>query len=105
MAWNSNPSGQRYYTIFHILLFSWLTFFSACFFSGNMWAQTWSGIMDLAIPFPDATQVDATPAMIAQVRSKLKKTLFNLFPDHRLNCWKKFHVCHSLNAAAIYIKS
>ncbi|KAJ8384193.1 hypothetical protein AAFF_G00207410 [Aldrovandia affinis] len=31
---------------------------------GNMWAQTWSGIMDLAIPFPDATQVDATPAMI-----------------------------------------
>jgi len=42
------------------------------FFSGNMWAQTWSGIMDLAIPFPDATQVDATPAMIAQVRSKLK---------------------------------
>ncbi|XP_063076692.1 angiotensin-converting enzyme [Engraulis encrasicolus] len=33
---------------------------------GNMWAQTWSGIMDLAIPYPDATQVDATPAMIAQ---------------------------------------
>ncbi|KAK2820760.1 hypothetical protein Q5P01_023719 [Channa striata] len=31
---------------------------------GNMWAQTWSGIMDLAIPFPDATQVDATPAMV-----------------------------------------
>ncbi|XP_041734342.1 angiotensin-converting enzyme-like isoform X1 [Coregonus clupeaformis] len=33
---------------------------------GNMWAQTWSGIMDLAIPYPDATQVDATPAMIAK---------------------------------------
>ncbi|XP_030629868.1 angiotensin-converting enzyme isoform X2 [Chanos chanos] len=33
---------------------------------GNMWAQTWSGIMDLAIPYPDATQVDATPAMVAQ---------------------------------------
>ncbi|XP_076153977.1 angiotensin-converting enzyme [Alosa pseudoharengus] len=33
---------------------------------GNMWAQTWSGIMDLAIPYPHATQVDATPAMIAQ---------------------------------------
>ncbi|KAJ8284556.1 hypothetical protein COCON_G00034060 [Conger conger] len=33
---------------------------------GNMWAQTWSGIMDLVIPFPDATQVDATPAMIAK---------------------------------------
>ncbi|XP_035263080.1 angiotensin-converting enzyme-like [Anguilla anguilla] len=33
---------------------------------GNMWAQTWSGIMDLVVPFPDATQVDATPAMIAK---------------------------------------
>ncbi|TRY89927.1 hypothetical protein DNTS_000391 [Danionella cerebrum] len=33
---------------------------------GNMWAQTWSGIMDLVNPYPDATQVDATPAMIAQ---------------------------------------
>uniref|UniRef100_A0A6Q2XA23 Angiotensin-converting enzyme n=1 Tax=Esox lucius TaxID=8010 RepID=A0A6Q2XA23_ESOLU len=33
---------------------------------GNMWAQTWSGIMDLAIPYPNATQVDATPAMIAK---------------------------------------
>ncbi|XP_076616131.1 angiotensin-converting enzyme [Chaetodon auriga] len=33
---------------------------------GNMWAQTWSGIMDLVIPYPDATQVDATPAMVAK---------------------------------------
>uniref|UniRef100_A0A8C4IMK9 Angiotensin-converting enzyme n=1 Tax=Dicentrarchus labrax TaxID=13489 RepID=A0A8C4IMK9_DICLA len=33
---------------------------------GNMWAQTWSGIMDLAMPYPHATQVDATPAMVAQ---------------------------------------
>ncbi|CAL1599147.1 unnamed protein product [Knipowitschia caucasica] len=33
---------------------------------GNMWAQTWSGIMDLVMPFPDATQVDATPAMVAK---------------------------------------
>ncbi|RVE59444.1 hypothetical protein OJAV_G00188490 [Oryzias javanicus] len=33
---------------------------------GNMWAQTWSGIMDFAIPYPGATQVDATPAMVAQ---------------------------------------
>ncbi|XP_048869765.1 angiotensin-converting enzyme [Brienomyrus brachyistius] len=33
---------------------------------GNMWAQTWSAIMDLVIPYPDAAQVDATPAMIAQ---------------------------------------
>ena len=35
--------------------------------TGNMWAQTWSGIMDLTIPYPDATQVDATPAMLAKV--------------------------------------
>ncbi|XP_034049711.1 angiotensin-converting enzyme [Thalassophryne amazonica] len=33
---------------------------------GNMWAQTWSGIMDLVIPYPDATQVDATPNMVKQ---------------------------------------
>lgn len=32
---------------------------------GNMWAQTWSGVMDLVIPFPDATHVDATPGMVA----------------------------------------
>lgn len=38
-----------------------------CVYSGNMWAQTWSGIMDLVMPYPDATQVDATPAMVAQV--------------------------------------
>ncbi len=43
-----------------------------------MWAQTWSAIMDLVIPYPDATQVDATPAMIAQVRLQLK-TFLNLF--------------------------
>ncbi|XP_050767782.1 angiotensin-converting enzyme [Gymnogyps californianus] len=30
---------------------------------GNMWAQSWSNIFDLVIPFPDATKVDATPAM------------------------------------------
>lgn len=36
-------------------------------FSGNMWAQSWSGIMDLAMPYPHATQVDATPAMVSQV--------------------------------------
>uniref|UniRef100_A0A8C9T065 Angiotensin-converting enzyme n=1 Tax=Scleropages formosus TaxID=113540 RepID=A0A8C9T065_SCLFO len=33
---------------------------------GNMWAQSWAAIMDLAVPYPDATQVDATPAMIAK---------------------------------------
>lgn len=37
-----------------------------------MWAQTWSGIMDLAMPYPDATQVDATPAMVAQVSQRAR---------------------------------
>ncbi|XP_028675845.1 angiotensin-converting enzyme [Erpetoichthys calabaricus] len=31
---------------------------------GNMWAQSWSNIYNLMIPYPDATQVDATPAMV-----------------------------------------
>ncbi|KAA0725565.1 Angiotensin-converting enzyme [Triplophysa tibetana] len=42
---------------------------------GNMWAQTWSGIMDLVVPYPDATQVDATPAMIDQGWTPLR--MFN----------------------------
>ncbi|NXR45086.1 ACE enzyme, partial [Hippolais icterina] len=33
---------------------------------GNMWAQSWSNIFDLVVPFPDATKVDATPAMKKQ---------------------------------------
>uniref|UniRef100_A0A8B9L1H6 Angiotensin-converting enzyme n=1 Tax=Astyanax mexicanus TaxID=7994 RepID=A0A8B9L1H6_ASTMX len=33
---------------------------------GNMWAQTWSGIMDLVRPYPNAAQVDVTQAMIAK---------------------------------------
>ncbi|NXN98104.1 ACE enzyme, partial [Rhinopomastus cyanomelas] len=33
---------------------------------GNMWAQSWSNIFDLVVPFPDATKVDATPAMKQQ---------------------------------------
>lgn len=41
---------------------------------GNMWAQTWSGIMDLVIPYPDATQVDATPAMVEQVNEHQLRT-------------------------------
>lgn len=42
-----------------------------------MWAQTWSGIMDLVMPYPDATQVDATPAMVAQVNKCMKYTEHN----------------------------
>ncbi|CAI9581972.1 unnamed protein product [Staurois parvus] len=33
---------------------------------GNMWAQSWSNIYDLVVPYPNAAQVDATPAMVAQ---------------------------------------
>lgn len=32
-----------------------------------MWSQTWSGIMDLVNPYPDATQVDVTQSMIDKV--------------------------------------
>lgn len=34
-----------------------------------MWAQSWANIFDLVIPFPDATKVDATPAMKQQVET------------------------------------
>ncbi|KAM4622364.1 angiotensin-converting enzyme [Discoglossus pictus] len=33
---------------------------------GNMWAQSWSNIFELVTPYPNAAQVDATPAMIAK---------------------------------------
>ncbi|XP_068118779.1 angiotensin-converting enzyme isoform X1 [Hyperolius riggenbachi] len=33
---------------------------------GNMWAQSWSNIYDLLVPYPNAAQVDATPAMVEQ---------------------------------------
>uniref|UniRef100_A0A8C3WS33 Angiotensin-converting enzyme n=1 Tax=Catagonus wagneri TaxID=51154 RepID=A0A8C3WS33_9CETA len=33
---------------------------------GNMWAQTWSNIYDLVVPFPSASKIDATEAMIKQ---------------------------------------
>ncbi|XP_021103199.1 angiotensin-converting enzyme isoform X3 [Heterocephalus glaber] len=34
--------------------------------NGNMWAQTWSNIYDLVVPFPSAPKMDATEAMIKQ---------------------------------------
>lgn len=34
---------------------------------GNMWAQTWSNIYDLVVPFPSASKMDASEAMINQV--------------------------------------
>lgn len=33
---------------------------------GNMWAQTWNNIYDLLAPYPNATYIDVTQAMIAQ---------------------------------------
>ncbi|KAL7869846.1 hypothetical protein AOLI_G00138340 [Acnodon oligacanthus] len=42
---------------------------------GNMWAQTWSSIMDLVMPYPDATQIDVTQAMIANGWNALR--MFN----------------------------
>lgn len=74
MTWNSKPSGflQCQWSGIHLshLSVHLANVFLCSVFSGNMWAQTWSGIMDLVIPYPGATQVDATPAMIAQVRFK-----------------------------------
>uniref|UniRef100_A0A8C3XMN8 Angiotensin-converting enzyme n=1 Tax=Chelydra serpentina TaxID=8475 RepID=A0A8C3XMN8_CHESE len=39
---------------------------SPCGSLGNMWAQSWSNIFDLVMPYPSATKVDATPAMQKQ---------------------------------------
>ncbi|CAI5789816.1 angiotensin-converting enzyme [Podarcis lilfordi] len=33
---------------------------------GNMWAQSWSNIFELVMPYPNAIKVDATPAMKSQ---------------------------------------
>ncbi|XP_036611538.1 angiotensin-converting enzyme-like [Trichosurus vulpecula] len=33
---------------------------------GNMWAQSWTNIIDLVIPFPSSTKMDATMAMKSQ---------------------------------------
>ncbi|XP_068242902.1 angiotensin-converting enzyme-like [Palaemon carinicauda] len=33
---------------------------------GNMWAQSWSDIYDLVIPYPGKTSIDVTPAMLEQ---------------------------------------
>lgn len=39
---------------------------------GNMWAQSWNNVFDLVIPYPSATKVDATPAMVSQKWTPLK---------------------------------
>ncbi len=33
---------------------------------GNMWAQQWGNIGDLALPYPDAQRLDVTPALVEQ---------------------------------------
>lgn len=66
--------------------------------SGNMWAQTWSGIMDLAMPYPDATKVDATPAMVAQVTEHMKQLLHN---DH--HCTHEYTLTHSIPPLAMQL--
>ncbi|XP_072105103.1 angiotensin-converting enzyme isoform X2 [Mobula birostris] len=39
---------------------------------GNMWAQSWSNIYKLLTPYPSASHVDATPAMIEKKWTPLK---------------------------------
>uniref|UniRef100_A0A7N4V350 Angiotensin-converting enzyme n=2 Tax=Sarcophilus harrisii TaxID=9305 RepID=A0A7N4V350_SARHA len=39
---------------------------------GNMWAQSWTNIIDLVIPFPSSTQMDATMAMKSQRWTPIK---------------------------------
>lgn len=52
---------------------------------GNMWAQTWTNIYDLVVPFPSAPRMDATEAMIKQVCTCPLWTLllFQRGPGHR----------------------
>lgn len=35
---------------------------------GNMWAQTWNNIMDIAIPFPNKSSIDVTDELVKQVQ-------------------------------------
>ncbi|PIO05261.1 hypothetical protein AB205_0182740, partial [Aquarana catesbeiana] len=44
----------------------WRSWYETPTLESNMWAQSWSNIYDLVSPFPNAAQVDATPAMVAQ---------------------------------------
>jgi len=39
---------------------------------GNMWAQTWSNIFDLLVPFPNKSSVDVTQEMVKQNYTPLK---------------------------------
>ena len=36
--------------------------------SGNMWAQSWTNVYDLVVPYPKKTSVDVTEQMKQQVK-------------------------------------
>ena len=38
---------------------------------GNMWAQSWVNILDLALPFPEKPPEDITKIMKGQVRARV----------------------------------
>lgn len=38
---------------------------------GNMWAQSWTNILDITIPYPGKYFVDVGPEMVRQVRRNL----------------------------------
>lgn len=42
---------------------------------GNMWAQTWSNIADISLPYPNITSPTVTQEMINQVKTNYKLVL------------------------------
>ena len=50
-----------------MLLFKSFTIIN--FWLGNMWAQGWGNIAELATPYPGKTSIDVTPEMLKQVYS------------------------------------
>nr|CAD7586835.1 unnamed protein product [Timema genevievae] len=42
--------------------------FSDTLSTGNMWAQKWGNVLELSVPYPNASAVDVTPKMKEQVR-------------------------------------
>nr|CAD7440374.1 unnamed protein product [Timema bartmani] len=48
---------------------------------GNMWAQKWGNVLELSVPYPNASAVDVTPKMKEQVRQD------NLVSSNPGNMW------------------
>lgn len=42
---------------------------TSLFLLGNIWAQSWSNLLDVTLPYPGKTYPDVTPEMQAQVRN------------------------------------